>query len=203
MALTEQQFIKIRWSSLIFIACFLTLFLIVKNMQHFNISAIIASNDQIRAMQQLIVKEQAQKLSLLLKQSASSEEISEMLNETTSSALVTNIELHSNNGSLIAGTKNPSSKNQIEFVEPIFNQKNLIGFVKVSFDDNFSSLQHPNLENYFNGVYAKFVIIFLISLLLTSCFYKLFRPVMPDLVINRPKKRYPRQSRSSKTNKKQ
>ena len=155
-----------------------TVGLILTGINQFKLGSQFASMNQVTNLSHLLVRQQANLLSIMLANDAQTEELNEALDTFAKENFVVDANIHSPNGVLIAQSANAQelsnvlkeSENQTtqQIVEPIFAQQNLLGFLRVTFDAHYSQETKSKVNLLFNKLYGELIILVLVGFLVAG-----------------------------------
>jgi membrane protein len=155
-----------------------TVGLILTGINQFKLGSQFASMNQVTNLSHLLVRQQANLLSIMLANDAQTEELNEALDTFAKENFVVDANIHSPNGVLIAQSANAQelsnvlkeSENQTtqQIVEPIFAQQNLLGFLRVTFDAHYAQETKSKVDLLFNKLYGELIILVLVGFLVAG-----------------------------------
>lgn len=155
-----------------------TVGLILTGINQFKLGSQFASINQVTNLSHLLVRQQANLLSIMLANDAQTEELNEALDTFAKENFVVDANIHSPNGVLIAQSANAQelsnvlkeSENQTtqQIVEPIFSQQNLLGFLRVTFDAHYAQETKSKVDLLFNKLYGELIILVLVGFLVAG-----------------------------------
>ena len=184
MYISREKTIKSSVLAIIIILCIVIVGLIVNGVNHFKVGSQLAGINQVSNLSHLLVRQQAKLFSLMLVKNTKTEELVEALDTFAKEEFVIDANLYSPSGILLAQSRNALPfepkiqgqqenllKNTQQIVEPILDQQNLIGFLRVTFDMQYGQTTQGKVNELFHLLYGELIILFLAGGLFVSCFY--------------------------------
>ncbi|MDT8767935.1 YtjB family periplasmic protein [Pasteurella multocida] len=183
MHLTKEKFIKLSMISSIIILCVAIVLVILFGVQQFKIGSQLASVNQVSNLSHLLIRQQANLLSMLLVNNANTEQLTESLDAFAKEEFVLDASIYSNRGELLAHTSHfqnlrltlglnsptqPDEENTQQIVEPIYSVNGIEGFLRVTFDSKYGKTTQSKIDHLFHQLYGELIIIFLAGVLLAS-----------------------------------
>ncbi|MGC6405509.1 YtjB family periplasmic protein [Bisgaard Taxon 45] len=183
MHLTKEKFIKLSMISAIMILCIVIVSVILFGVQQFKIGSQLASVNQVSNLSHLLIRQQANLLSMLLVNNANTEQLTDSLNTFAKEEFVLDASIYSNRGELLAQTSHfqnlrltlglnsqnhPNEENTQQIVEPIYSVNGIEGFLRVTFDSKYGKTTQSKIDQLFHQLYGELIIIFLAGVLLAS-----------------------------------
>lgn len=181
MYLEKEKLIKIAMFSLIILFSFLTVSLILFGVKQFKIGSQLASVSQVANLSHLLVRQQANLLSMSLVNNAKPEQLTENLDQFAKESFVLDASIYASNGELIATTSNEHNlRNTLglngverenhtqQIVEPIYSANGVEGFLRVTFDSKYGTQTQSKINQLFHQLYGELIIVFLVGALLAS-----------------------------------
>ncbi|MDP9499853.1 YtjB family periplasmic protein [Bisgaard Taxon 45] len=183
MHLTKEKFIKLSMISAIMILCIVIVSVILFGVQQFKIGSQLASVNQVSNLSHLLIRQQANLLSMLLVNNANTEQLTDSLNTFAKEEFVLDASIYSNRGELLAQTSHfqnlrltlglnsqthPDEENTQQIVEPIYSVNGIEGFLRVTFDSKYGKTTQSKIDQLFHQLYGELIIIFLAGVLLAS-----------------------------------
>lgn len=165
---------------LIFLLCASIISVIFYGIQQFKLSSQLASINQVSHLSHLLVRQQADIYAILLRdQNTRNEQLLEHLEHFTQQEFVLDASLYSHNGELLAQTQRKISlskqlqqpnlaKDSQQIVETIYSADGVIGFLRVTFNNQYGQTTQHKINQIFHQLYGEFVLILLVGILLAS-----------------------------------
>lgn len=169
--------------SSIIILCIAIVSVILFGVQQFKIGSQLASVNQVSNLSHLLIRQQANLLSMLLVNNANTEQLTESLDAFAKEEFVLDASIYSNRGELLAhtshfqnlrltlGLSSPTQldeENTQQIVEPIYSVNGIEGFLRVTFDSKYGKTTQSKIDHLFHQLYGELIIIFLAGVLLAS-----------------------------------
>lgn len=158
--------------------------IIFYGIQQFKISSQLASVNQVTHLSHLLVRQQANLYAMLLTNpNTNSEQLNEHLGDFAKQVFVLDASLYSANGELLAQThkkmnvlqqihqKSQQYQNSQQIVETIYSPQGVIGFLRVTFDNQYGQTTQYKINQIFHQLYGEFILVFLTGVLLASSFH--------------------------------
>lgn len=165
-----------------------TLTVVLFGINQFKFGSQLASINQVSNLSHILVRQQANLFSTLLAENASSEKLTDLLNSFSREKFVLDASVYSGSGELLAQSKNALNLRQQlgldgeqnglktqQIVEPIFDQDNIIGFLRVTFDGQYGQTTESNINHQFRYLYAEIIVVLLVGLVMASSIHYAFR----------------------------
>lgn len=181
MYINREKAFKFGMISIIFAFCLAIFVLILHGINQFKAGSYLATINQVSHLSHLLVRQQANLFSLMLAKNAKRDEIHEALDNFAKEDFVLDATLYATNGTIIAQSDNALpfrpkmeiKKEQAiqQIVEPIFNQHELTGFLRVTFNAEYGQTTRSKINELFHTLYGELIILFLAGGLFVSCFY--------------------------------
>ena len=149
------------------------LLVILFGVKQFKLGSQISGENQAANISHLLVRQQANLFSMLLLNKASSDKLSENLDNFTKEQFVVNAAIYAANGQLLAKSSNGNQpSNDVQpIVEPIYSSNGLEGFLRVGFDDKYGQTTQHKIDLIFHRLYGELIIVFLLGILAASSFH--------------------------------
>ncbi|SUT96504.1 membrane protein [[Actinobacillus] rossii] len=164
----------------IIILCVTTLIVILFGIKQFQIGSQLASVKQVANLSHLLVRQQTNLLSMLLLNNATTEKLTENLDNLTQESFVIDATLYNGNGELIARSQNSqnlrnqlgldpnSTQNHQQIVEPIYSNSGVEGFLRITFDSKYGQTTQSKINQLFKQLYGELIVVFLAGIVLAS-----------------------------------
>ncbi len=160
---------------------------ILSGINQFKVGSQLASINQVSNLSHVLVRQQANLLSLMLIKNAKTEDLVETLDRFAKEDFVLDANLYAPSGVLLAQSQgsmplkarfnSPNATQQI--VEPIFAKEDLVGFLRVTFDAQYGQTTQSKVNQLFNQLYGELIILVLAGgLIASSIHYYLRRKVV-------------------------
>ncbi|OBX06914.1 hemolysin regulation protein AhpA [Gallibacterium salpingitidis] len=172
---------------ILIVSC-VTIGVILFGINQFKFGSQLASINQVSNLSHVLVRQQANLFSTMLANNASTEKLTDLLNTFSREKFVLDASLYSGNGELLAQSQNTLNLRQQlglegegnalktqQIVEPIFDQNNIIGFLRVTFDGQYGQTTESNINQQFRYLYAEVIVILLVGLVIASSIHYFFR----------------------------
>lgn len=181
MYLAKEKLIKLAMFAVIILCSVLSISLILFGVKQFKIGSQLASVNQVTNLSHLLVRQQANLLSMALVNNTKPEQLTENLDQFAKQTFVLDASIYAANGELIAktstdnnlratlgleGTNNENQTQQI--VEPIYSANGIEGFLRVTFDRKYGTQTQSKIDQLFHQLYGELIIVFLVGMLLAS-----------------------------------
>ncbi len=159
--------------------CLLAVGVILHGANQFKAGSQLASVNQIANLSHVLVRQQTNIFSLMLVKNANNEDLVEALDNFAKEDFVIDANLYAPDGSLIAQSQQAKSlkkhlsenANTQQIVEPIFDQQDLVGFLRITFDLHYGQTTHSKINELFHRLYGELIILVLASGLFVSCLH--------------------------------
>lgn len=204
MYINREKALKFSVIGIVFAFCLAIVILILHGINQFKVGSQLATINQVSHLSHLLVRQQANLFSLMLAKNAQNDEINEALDNFAKEDFVMDVTLYTTNGTIIAQSSNAlpfNPKIEIEkeqstqqIVEPIFNQQELAGFLRVTFNTEYGQTTRTKINELFHTLYGELIVLFLAGGLFVSCFYAFRRKNLYVVYSNR--KPQPNQEKS-------
>ncbi|MDH2924388.1 membrane protein [Nicoletella semolina] len=180
MQYTREKIVKIGIVFVTLLVCITVVGVILTGINQFKFASQLASINQVSNLSHLLVSQQAKLFSLMLIKEAKTDELTESLDIFAQENFIIDANLYSDSGVLIAQSKNATpfpaaarqnTQNTQQIVEPIFNQQELIGFLRVTFDSQYAQTSQYAVNTLFHLLYGELIILFLAGGIFVSSFY--------------------------------
>ncbi|MBE2896413.1 hemolysin regulation protein AhpA [Pasteurellaceae bacterium HPA106] len=157
--------------------CALILSMVFLGLKQFKLGSQLSGNAQVSHLSHALVRQQANLLSVLLANTASQDMLNASLAEFCQQDFALDATLYASNGAILASAgEQPfnetrlkmQSPNQQQIVEPITNAAGLQGYLRVSFDIQYSQAPSVKLNHLFHQLYAQLIIVFLCGAIFAS-----------------------------------
>lgn len=181
MYLTKEKLIKVSMISVIVICASLTMMIILFGVKQFKLGSQLASMNQVSNLSHLLVRQQANLLSMLLVNNSKPEQLTENLDQFAKETFVLDASIYNNTGELLAKTTNSNNLreslgldgdvnqgNTQQIVEPIYSANGIEGFLRVTFDSKYGTQTQSKINQLFHQLYGELIIVFLVGALLAS-----------------------------------
>lgn len=189
MYFSREKVAKVTLLGLVAFMCLLIVAVITQGVNHFKSGSQLAGINQVSNLSHLLVRQQAKLFSMMLVKNSSSEELADALDIFAKEDFVIDATLYASNGVQLAKsretvsfphTAEESEGNELtqQIVEPIFDQQNLIGFLRVTFDMAYGQTTRNKIDALFHLLYGELIILFLAGGLFVSCFYYFSKQVV-------------------------
>ncbi len=183
MYISREKLTKTLLLGGILAVCVTVVSVILSGVNQFKIGSQLAGINQVTNLSHVLVHQQADTLSLLLMKNAKNEDLTEALERFTKEDFVIDATLYAPNGVLVAQSQNALSvKDRIaaqqstqQIVEPIFDQQDLVGFLRVTFDAQYGQTTRGKVNQLFNQLYAELIILVLVGALAASSLHYYFK----------------------------
>lgn len=166
---------------LIMLCSALTLTIILFGVQQFKLGSQLASINQVVNLSHLLVRQQANLLSISLVNNAKPEQLRENLDQFAKEVFVLDASIYAANGELLAKTTtsndlrvtlgldgNDRESQTQQIVEPIYSVNGIEGFLRVTFDSKYGTQTQSKINQLFHQLYGELIIVFLVGVLLAS-----------------------------------
>lgn len=186
MYINREKATKLSIISVVFVFCIAIIALIFNGIGQFKTSSQLATSNQVTQLSHMLVRQQANLFSLMLAKNAKIEELSEALDNFAQEEFVLDANLYATNGTLLATSHNAfplkpnmtKDNNSQQIVEPIFIQQDLAGFLRITFNTEYSKNSYSKVDELFHLLYGKLVALFLTGCLFMSCFFVFRRKII-------------------------
>lgn len=195
MYINREKALKFSIIGIVFAFCLAILMLILHGINQFKVGSQLATINQVSHLSHLLVRQQANLFSLMLVKNAQSDEIHEALDNFAKEDFVIDATLYSTNGTVIAQSNNAlpfqpkanitTTQSTQQIVEPILNQHELAGFLRVTFNAEYGQTTRSKINELFHTLYGELIILFLAGGLFVSCFYAFRRKNLYVVYSNR------------------
>lgn len=195
MYINREKALKFSVIGIVFAFCLAIVILILHGINQFKVGSQLATINQVSHLSHLLVRQQANLFSLMLAKNAQNDEINEALDNFAKEDFVMDVTLYTTNGTIIAQSSNAlpfNPKIEIEkeqstqqIVEPIFNQQELAGFLRVTFNTEYGQTTRTKINELFHTLYGELIVLFLAGGLFVSCFYAFRRKNLYVVYSNR------------------
>lgn len=189
MYINREKTIKGLMLTAILACCIAVAVLILHGINQFKVGSQLATINQVSNLSHLLVRQQANLLSLMLIKNARSDEINEALDHFSKEEFVIDATLYSPNGVVIGQSSHAKSFDfplftgaeaelTQQIVEPVLTQQELAGFLRVTFNAEYGQTTRSKVNELFHLLYGELIVLFLSGGLFVSCFYALRRKVV-------------------------
>lgn len=154
---------------------------ILFGVKQFKLSSQLASVNQVANLSHVLVRQQANLFSMLLTNNVKTERLVENLDHFSQEEFVLDASVYSSNGELLAQSNNSLNlRNQLgldsdefstntqQIVEPIYANKAVAGFLRVTFDTQYGQTTQFKINQIFHQLYGELLIVLLVGILLAS-----------------------------------
>lgn len=173
----------------ILLTCCLVLGVILFGVQQFKLGSQLASVDRVSGLSHLLVRQQANLFSILLINNEKTERFTENLDNFVKEQSVIDASLYNSRGELLAQSTNSTHlRNQLglvkqdeqqihtqQIVEPIYSSNGIEGFLRITFDAQYTQRTQNKIDQIFNQLYGELIIVFLIGVVFSSSCHYFFR----------------------------
>ncbi|MDG6895802.1 YtjB family periplasmic protein [Volucribacter amazonae] len=184
MSFTKQKLIKIGLILTIILFCASIMSIIFYGIQQFKLSSQLASVNQVAHLSHLLVRQQANLYAMLLTNpNTTNEQLNEHLEDFAKQIFVLDASLYSANGELLTQThkkinvlqqihqENQQNQNSQQIVETIYSPEGVIGFLRVTFNNQYGQTTQHKINQIFHQLYGEFILVFLTGILLAGSFH--------------------------------
>ncbi|WP_044470402.1 YtjB family periplasmic protein [Mannheimia massilioguelmaensis] len=184
MHIIKEKVMKSSMILLIIALCVLIMAVILFGVNQFKIGSQLASVNQVSNLSHLLVRQQANLFSMLLVNNASTERLTDNLEQLKKNQFVLDASIYNNTGELLAQTRNAFAlRNQLgldheqrhiesndgqQIVEPVYSSNGVEGFLRVTFDNKYGQTTQNKINQLFHRLYGELIIVFLAGVVLAS-----------------------------------
>ncbi|MBV7388343.1 YtjB family periplasmic protein [Pasteurellaceae bacterium TAE3-ERU1] len=177
LTLNRTKMSKVALFISIMALCALILSMVFLGLKQFKLGSQLSGNTQVSHLSHALVRQQANLLSVLLANTASQATLNASLAEFCQQDFALDATLYAHNGAILASAgRTPfdgarlkaEDPNQQQIVEPITNSSGIQGYLRVSFDTQYSQTPSAKLNNLFHQLYAQLIIVFLCGAIFAS-----------------------------------
>ncbi|WP_131978888.1 YtjB family periplasmic protein [Cricetibacter osteomyelitidis] len=181
MHFTKEKMMKSALMLLIALCSVAIMVVILFGVKQFKLSSQLASVNQVANLSHVLVRQQANLFSMLLTNNVKTERLVENLDHFSQEEFVLDASVYSSNGELLAQSNNSLNlRNQLgldsdefstntqQIVEPIYANKAVAGFLRVTFDTQYGQTTQFKINQIFHQLYGELLIVLLVGILLAS-----------------------------------
>ncbi|MBE2893572.1 YtjB family periplasmic protein [Spirabiliibacterium falconis] len=169
LTFTRSKLNKIGLFICIIVLCAVILSLVFYGVKQFKVGSQLAGNTQVSHLSHALVRQQANLLSVLLTNQANQETLNASLTQFYQQDFVLDATLYATNGTILANAgettfsaKSLQDNNRTQqIVEPISNDNGMQGYLRVTFDTQYTHTPSVKLDSLFHQLYAQLIIVFL------------------------------------------
>ena len=144
---------------------------ILFGVEQFKLSSQFASVNQVANISHILVRQQANLLSVLLTNNAKTEQLTDNLDQIVKEDFILDASLYDGEGKLLAQsreTRNSPDENNQQIVEPLYAQSGIKGFLRVTIDAQYTQSNKSKINQIFHQLYGELIIVFLLGALMAS-----------------------------------
>lgn len=144
---------------------------ILFGVQQFKLSSQLASVNQVANLSHILVRQQANLFSVLLTNNASAEQLADNLDRLMKENFILKAHLYDGEGKLLAQThqtREQPDENAQQIVEPIYSGSGVNGFLRVTFDAQYTQTTQSKINQIFRQLYGELIVVFLLGVVLAS-----------------------------------
>ncbi|HGO5853467.1 TPA: YtjB family periplasmic protein [Mannheimia haemolytica] len=185
MYITREKIAKTILLAGITLLCVGIVAVILMGVNQFKFGSQLASVNQVSNLSHLLVRQQANIFSFLLVKNAKTDELVDALDSFAKEEFIIDANIYSPNGVLLAQSQGAKELKTLltseqvdktqQIVEPIFSQKTLVGFLRVTFNAEYGQTTKVRVEQQFHQLYGEMIILLLTGVLLASSVHYYFR----------------------------
>ena len=185
MYITREKIAKTILLAGITLLCVGIVAVILMGVNQFKFGSQLASVNQVSNLSHLLVRQQANIFSFLLVKNAKTDELVDALDSFAKEEFIIDANIYSPNGVLLAQSQGAKELKTLltseqvdktqQIVEPIFLQKTLVGFLRVTFNAEYGQTTKVRVEQQFHQLYGEMIILLLTGVLLASSVHYYFR----------------------------
>lgn len=184
MQLVKEKLTKSSMLLVIVAAIIAALAVILFGVQQFKIGSQLASVNQVANLSHVLVRQQANLLSVLLINNSNSEQLAESLDDLLKQQFILDATIYDSNGKQLAQSRysgnlreqlglDPSQQKipTQQIVEPIYANGGVRGFLRVTFDAQYAQTTQSQIDRVFHRLYGEILLVFLLGALLSGSIY--------------------------------
>ncbi|HGO5814739.1 TPA: YtjB family periplasmic protein [Mannheimia haemolytica] len=185
MYITREKIAKTILLAGITLLCVGIVAVILMGVNQFKFGSQLASVNQVSNLSHLLVRQQANIFSFLLVKNAKTDELVDALDSFAKEEFIIDANIYSPNGVLLAQSQGAKELKTLltseqvdktqQIVEPIFSQKTLVGFLRVTFNAEYGQTTKVRVEQQFHQLYGEMIILLLTGVLMASSVHYYFR----------------------------
>ncbi len=144
---------------------------ILFGVKQFKLSSQFASVNQVANISHILVRQQANLFSVLLTNNAKTEQLTDNLDQIVKEDFILDASLYDEEGKLLAQSRenhNLTDENTQQIVEPLYAQSGIKGFLRVTFDAQYTQSSQSKINQIFRQLYGEFIIVFLLGAVVAS-----------------------------------
>lgn len=171
MQIIKEKLIKSTLLGTIIVVSLLALGVILFGVQQFKLSSQLAGMNQVANLSHILVRQQANLLSVLLANNANGEQLTDNLDQLIKEDFILDAGLYDGAGKLLAQSREARHRaddNTQQIVEPIYTTGGIKGFLRVTFDAQYTQTTQSKINQIFHQLYGELIIVFLLGALTAS-----------------------------------
>lgn len=172
MQIIKEKLMKSTMLGAIILISLGALGVILFGVQQFKLSSQLASINQVANLSHILVRQQANLFSVLLTNNAKSEQLADNLDRLMKENFILKAHLYDGEGKLLAQShqnrEQPDDENSQQIVEPIYSGSGVNGFLRVTFDAQYTQTTQSKINQIFRQLYGELIVVFLLGVLLAS-----------------------------------
>ncbi|WP_455487840.1 YtjB family periplasmic protein [Haemophilus sp.] len=171
MQIIKEKLIKSTMLATIIVLSLTALGVILFGVKQFKLSSQFASVNQVANISHILVRQQANLFSVLLTNNAKTEQLTDNLDQIVKEDFILDASLYDEEGKLLAQSRenhNLTDENTQQIVEPLYAQSGIKGFLRVTFDAQYTQSSQSKINQIFRQLYGEFIIVFLLGAVVAS-----------------------------------
>lgn len=171
MQIIKEKLMKSTMLGAIILISLGALGVILFGVQQFKLSSQLASVNQVANLSHILVRQQANLFSVLLTNNASAEQLADNLDRLMKENFILKAHLYDGEGKLLAQThqtREQPDENTQQIVEPIYSGSGVNGFLRVTFDAQYTQTTQSKINQIFRQLYGELIVVFLLGAVLAS-----------------------------------
>lgn len=171
MQIIKEKLMKSTMLGAIILISLGALGVILFGVQQFKLSSQLASVNQVANLSHILVRQQANLFSVLLTNNASAEQLADNLDRLMKENFILKAHLYDGEGKLLAQThqtREQPDENTQQIVEPIYSGSGVNGFLRVTFDAQYTQTTQSKINQIFRQLYGELIVVFLLGVVLAS-----------------------------------
>lgn len=171
MQIIKEKLMKSTMLGAIILISLGALGVILFGVQQFKLSSQLASINQVANLSHILVRQQANLFSVLLTNNASAEQLADNLDRLMKENFILKAHLYDCEGKLLAQThqtREQPDENTQQIVEPIYSGSGVNGFLRVTFDAQYTQTTQSKINQIFRQLYGELIVVFLLGVVLAS-----------------------------------
>lgn len=175
MQIIKEKLIKSTMLGTIMLLTIAALGVILFGVQQFKLSSQLAGINQVANLSHILVRQQANLFSVLLLNNAKTEQLTDNLEQIIKEPFIFDASLYDGEGKLLAQSHqsrlpvdDAQAESTQQIVEPIYTTSGVKGFLRVTFDAQYTQATQLKIDQIFRQLYGELIIVFLLGIVLAS-----------------------------------